>query len=311
MVPIRRLTPIQPKRYTRAMPTRHHMPEPLLEYAEHLAALALREDLGEGDLTGRTLLAADKPASAELRVKHDGVLSCLQWLGVVFKQLDPAAAVELRASDGDRVRAGTIAATVRCNQQALVAGERTALNLLQRMSGIATLTARFVDAIEGTGAIIFDTRKTTPAMRLFEKYAVLCGGAANHRMGLFDAMMIKDNHLYLSGLGLKDAIARLRTAHPDLHLTAEAENVSEAKDAINAGADVVMLDDFSLEQIREVVKWRSEQPESVRKCQLEVSGGVTLATVRNYALTGIERISVGALTHSAPALDLSLKVLRP
>lgn len=292
------------------MTTRHHMPEPLLVYAGHLAQLALREDLAEGDLTGGTLLDATKPATAELHVKQDGVLSCLQWLDIVFRNLDPNAKVELKAGDGDRARTGTVAARVSCNQKALVAGERTALNLLQRMSGVATMAARFMDAIEGTGAMIFDTRKTTPGMRLFEKYAVLCGGAANHRMGLFDELMIKDNHLYLSGLGLADAIAKLRAAHPDLRLTAESESIADAQAAMLAGADVVMLDDFSLDEIKQVVEWRSGQPESVRNSQLEVSGGVTLATVRDYALTGIERISVGALTHSAPALDLSLKVSR-
>jgi len=192
----------------------------------------------------------------------------------------------------------------------LVAGERTALNLIQRLSGIATLTGRFMDAIEGTRCMVFDTRKTTPGLRAFEKYAVRCGGGANHRMGLYDEMMIKENHLYLSGLKLPEAIAMLREANPGKRLTAEAENLAEAKAAIDAGADIVLLDDFSLEDIRAAVTYRGSSDADVKKTQLEVSGGVTLATVRDYAETGVERISVGALTHSAPALDVSLKVRR-
>lgn len=286
---------------------RHYMDETLLMLAEQLATLALQEDVGPGDLTGGALLDPDATGTAELKVKQDGVISGLQWLEVVFGKLDDEMSVEFEAVDGDRLRAGTIAARVKANLPALVAGERTALNLIQRLSGIATLTGRFMDAIEGTRCMVFDTRKTTPGLRAFEKYAVVCGGGANHRMGLYDEMMIKENHLYLSGLKLADAIAKLREAHPDTRLTAEAENLAEAKAAIDAGADIVLLDDFSFEDIAAAVEYRGKD---VRKTQLEVSGGVTLDTVRRYAETGVERISVGALTHSAPALDVSLKVLR-
>ena len=288
---------------------RHYMDETLLQLAEKWAAFALQEDIGPGDLTGGTLLDAAKQATGELRVKHDGVLSGVQWMEVIFRALDPAAEIVFEAADGDRLREGAIAARVTCAQTALVAGERSALNIIQRMSGVATLTARFMDAIEGTRAMIFDTRKTTPGLRAFEKYAVRCGGGANHRLGLFDEMMIKENHLRLGNVSLGDAIDRLRKAHPDRRLTAEAESVEQAKEAIAAGADIVLLDDFSLEDIRRIVAHRGSDDESVKRCQLEVSGGVTLATVRDYAETGVERISVGALTHSAPALDLSLKVL--
>jgi nicotinate-nucleotide pyrophosphorylase (carboxylating) len=289
---------------------RHYMDETLLMLADQLAVVALQEDLGKGDLTGGTLLDPDRTGSAELRVKQDGVICGLQWLEAVFLKLDDQAGVEYQAVDGDRLRAGTVAAKVTCKLQALVAGERTALNLIQRLSGIATLAGRFADAIEGTRAMVFDTRKTTPGLRAFEKYAVRCGGGGNHRMGLYDEMMIKENHLYLSGLNLPEAIARLRKANPDRRLTAEAENVEEAKAAIQAEADVVLLDDFSLEDIRSVVEYRGMEDEAVRKTQLEVSGSVTLDTVGDYAETGVERISVGALTHSAPALDVSLKVPR-
>jgi nicotinate-nucleotide pyrophosphorylase (carboxylating) len=289
---------------------RHYMDETLLMLAETLAAVALQEDLGPGDLTGGTLLDPEREGVADLKVKQDGVICGLQWLEVVFARLDPEAKVEFQAVDGDRLRAGTVAASVNSRLPHLVAGERTALNLIQRLSGIATLTGRFMDAIEGTRCMVFDTRKTTPGLRAFEKYAVRCGGGANHRMGLYDEMMIKENHLYLSGLKLPEAIAMLREANPGKRLTAEAENLAEARAAIDAGADIVLLDDFSPDDIRAAVTYRGTGDEAVRKTQLEVSGGVTLATVRDYAETGVERISVGALTHSAPALDVSLKVRR-
>jgi nicotinate-nucleotide pyrophosphorylase (carboxylating) len=287
---------------------RHSFDETLRTLAGHLAELALREDVGPGDLTGGALLADIGPATAELTVKRDGVLVGLAWLEVVFTLLDRDARVECLAHDGDRVRAGTVAARVTCRAAALVAGERTALNLIQRLSGIATLTGRFMDAIEGTRAMVFDTRKTTPGLRAFEKYAVRCGGGANHRMGLYDECMIKENHLRLSGLSLEAAVQSLRRAHPDAPMTAEAESVAEAQRAIEAGADIVLLDDFSLQDMREVVTWRNDRPELARRTQLEVSGGVTLETVRDIAETGVERISIGALTHSAPVLDLALKV---
>lgn len=288
---------------------RHYMDDTLLMLADKWAEFALHEDLGTGDLTGGTLLDAGKRASAELKVKRDGVLAGVQWLEVIFHKLDPDAEVTYEAVDGDRLREGAIAARVTAAHTALVAGERSALNLIQRLSGVATLTGRFVDLVEGTRAMIFDTRKTTPGLRAFEKYAVSCGGGANHRMGLYDEMMIKENHLRLSGLSLGDAIKRLRETHPGKRLTAEAESIEQARQAMAAGADIVMLDDFSLDDIRAVVKLRGTRDEDVKKCQLEISGGVTLDTVKPYAETGVERISIGALTHSAPALDLSLKVI--
>lgn len=286
---------------------RHEMDEVLLSLARGLATLAIQEDVGRGDLTGLALLSDKARASGELRVKRDGVICGLQWLAIVLGRLDPGAKVELLAADGDRMRAGATAARVTCHHQALVAGERTCLNLIQRLSGIATLAARFMDAIEGTRAMIFDTRKTTPGLRAFEKYAVRCGGAANHRMGLYDEMMIKENHLALSGLSLGEAIQRLRKANPGVTLTAEAEDAAQARLAIDAGADIVLLDEIAREEIGTLVDYRGRDAEAVQRTQLEVSGGVTLENVRGYAETGVERISVGALTHSAPALDISLK----
>lgn len=284
------------------------MGETLLMLARQLALVALREDIGPGDITGQALLSVSKPATAEIRFKQDGVLACVEWAGVVFAELDKQARVEVLARDGDKLRAGTVAARVHGSQQALVAGERTTLNLIQRMCGIATLTARMVAACEGTRAMVLDTRKTTPGLRAFEKYAVTCGGGVNHRMGLYDEAMIKENHLYLSGMELGEAIARIRKSKPAAFLTAEAESVSQARLAMEAGANVVLLDDFTVEEIRQAVELRNSHTEFSR-VQLEISGGVNLSNIESYAKTGVERISIGSITHSAPALDISMKVM--
>lgn len=289
---------------------RHEMDSILLTLAGQLARVALQEDVGRSDLTGEALLDREITATAELRIKQDGVLCAVQWIEVVFGALGAKAEVELLHRDGDRLRGGTIGARITAAQTALAAAERTVLNLIQRLSGIATLTARFVDAVEGTRAMIYDTRKTTPGLRAFEKYAVTCGGGVNHRMGLYDEAMVKENHLCLSGLTVDDAIARIRERHEDIPVTAEAEDLAEAKLAVDAGADVVLLDEFSLEDIRAVVAYRGDSDEAVTRTKLEVSGGVTLENVLGLAETGVERISIGALTHSAPALDISLKVVR-
>jgi nicotinate-nucleotide pyrophosphorylase (carboxylating) len=292
-----------------ALAVRQSMDQTLLMLARQLALVALREDLGPGDITGKALLSDSKLATADIRFKQDGVLAGIEWAKVVFAELDAGAKVEILARDGDPLLAGTVAARVTGNQQALVAGERTTLNLLQRMCGIATLTARLVAACEGTRAMVLDTRKTTPGLRAFEKYAVTCGGGVNHRMGLYDEAMIKENHLYLSGLNLNEAIARVRAGAPKVFLTAEAESVEQARLAMEAGANVVLLDDFTLDEIRAAVELRNGRKEFAR-IQLEISGGVNLSNIESYAQTGVERISVGAITHSAPALDISMKVER-
>ncbi|KAA0209572.1 carboxylating nicotinate-nucleotide diphosphorylase [bacterium] len=278
--------------------------------ARQLAKVALQEDIGPGDITGQSLLSASAPATASIKFKQDGVLAGIQWAQLVLSELDPGAGVELLAQDGDRIREGTVVARARSTQQALVAAERTILNLLQRLCGIATLTARMAELCTGTRAMVLDTRKTTPGLRAFEKYAVRCGGGVNHRMGLYDEAMIKDNHLYISGLDLKEAVARIRRQKPDVYLTAEAESVEQARLAMEAGANVVMLDDFSMDEIRQAVEMRNQEKRFAR-VQLEISGGVNLSNIEQYAQTGVERISVGALTHSAAALDISMKVDRP
>ncbi len=289
---------------------RHYMDDTMLVLAGQLAALAIQEDIAEGDLTANALLSSEKVGEAELLIKQDGILAGVQWAEIVLKRLDPETKVSYLAVDGDRLQAGTVVAEITATEKALISGERTALNLIQRLSGIATLTGRFMDAREDTRALIFDTRKTTPGLRVFEKYAVRCGGGANHRMGLYDEMMIKENHLYLSGLDLKTAIERCRKSSPNIRLTAEAESVAEAKLGVDAGADILLLDEFTPEQIKEVLEYRGNSDEAVQKTQIEISGGVNLDTIEELAKTGAERISVGAITHSAPALDLSLKVVR-
>lgn len=289
---------------------RHYMDDGMLVLAGQLAALAIQEDIAEGDLTANALLSSEKIGKAELLIKQDGILAGGQWAEIVLKRLDPSTQVSYLAVDGDRLQAGTVVAEITATEKALISGERTALNLIQRLSGIATLTGRFMDAREDTRALIFDTRKTTPGLRVFEKYAVRCGGGANHRMGLYDEMMIKENHLYLSGLDLKTAIERCRESSPDVRLTAEAESVAEAKLGVDAGADILLLDEFTPEQIKEVLEYRGNSDDAIQKTQIEISGGVNLDTIEELAQTGAERISIGAITHSAPALDLSLKVIR-
>ncbi|MCF6228376.1 MAG: carboxylating nicotinate-nucleotide diphosphorylase [Planctomycetes bacterium] len=289
---------------------RHYMDDGMLVLAGQLAALAIQEDIADGDLTANALLSSEKIGKAELLIKQDGILSGAQWAEIVLKRLDPSTKVSYLAVDGDRLKAGAVVAKITATEKALISGERTALNLIQRLSGIATLTGRFMDAREDTRALIFDTRKTTPGLRVFEKYAVRCGGGANHRMGLYDEMMIKENHLYLSGLDLKTAIERCRESSPDVRLTAEAESVAEAKLGVDAGADILLLDEFTPEQIKEVLEYRGNSDDAIQKTQIEISGGVNLDTIEELAKTGAERISIGAITHSAPALDLSLKVIR-
>ena len=211
--------------------------------------------------------------------------------------------IEPRVHDADRVPGGpTVLLDIEGPAWAVLAGERTALNLVGHLSGIASLTRRFVDAVHGTGAVILDTRKTTPGLRIIEKYAVRCGGGTNHRIGLFDGILIKDNHLRAAG-GISSAVRRARLSSSGLSVEVEAETLDDVREAVAAGADRILLDNMSLPRLREAVALVD------RRCSLEASGGVTLGTVRAIAETGVDFISVGALTHSAPALDVSLEVL--
>jgi len=258
----------------------------------------LAEDLGAGDLTSEAVVAEGATAKAAILVKEPGVVCGLELVRSVFAELDPGFTTEALAADGDEVE-GQVA-QLDGDARALLAGERLALNLLGRLSGIATLTRRYVDAVEGTGATILDTRKTTPGLRALEKYAVRCGGGTNHRLGLDDGILIKDNHLRLAG-SLGEAVSN--AAATGVSVEVECETLDQVAEAVQAGADMILLDNMSPAQLSEAVALVDG------RAKLEASGGVNLDTVRAIAETGVDFISVGALTHSARALDVSLELL--
>jgi nicotinate-nucleotide pyrophosphorylase (carboxylating) len=262
---------------------------------------ALAEDLGRaGDITALACIDPDARLGASFGARKDGVISGLPCARLAIHAMDPAAAFEALVNDGDAVSAGTVIARTNANARALLSAERTALNLLGRMSGIATLTRAYVDAVTGTSASITDTRKTTPGLRALEKYAVRCGGARNHRFGLDDAILIKDNHVVACG-GVIPAIERARAFVGHLvKVECEVDSLDQLKQALTARPDVIMLDNFSLEDLRAAVEMASG------KVILEASGGVNLDTVAAIAATGVDVISVGALTHSVSVLDIGL-----
>jgi nicotinate-nucleotide pyrophosphorylase (carboxylating) len=257
----------------------------------------LAEDVGAGDATTTAVIDENAICEAQLLVKEAGVLCGLDVAAAVFSEL--GALVEPLASDGDSVAAGAVA-RVSGPARAVLTGERLALNLLGRLSGIATLTRRYVDAVDGTGATILDTRKTTPGLRDLEKYAVRCGGGTNHRFRLDDGVLVKDNHLRLAG-SIGEAVARARGT--GLPVEVECDTLGQVGEALLAGADRILLDNMTIDELRQAVSL------TAGRAELEASGGVTLDTVRQIAETGVDFISVGALTHSARALDVSLEVL--
>jgi nicotinate-nucleotide pyrophosphorylase (carboxylating) len=267
-----------------------------------LVARALAEDLGEGDATAAATVPADAQALARIRRKAPGIVYGLDLAERAFRALDPLAGIERRTEEGAWREDGPVL-EVRGNARALLGAERTALNFLGRLSGVATLTARCVREVEGTGARILDTRKTTPGLRMAEKAAVYFGGGTNHRIGLFDEILIKENHAAAAG-GVGEAVRRARAARPDLPLEVEVRSLDELDEALEAGAPRIMLDNMDLATMREAVE------RTAGRASLEASGGVTLDRLRAIAETGIDFISIGALTHSAPALDLSL-ILEP
>ncbi|MFI5123308.1 MAG: carboxylating nicotinate-nucleotide diphosphorylase [Vicinamibacteria bacterium] len=267
-----------------------------------LVARALAEDLGAGDLTSQATVPADARARARIVQKQAGVLFGLEAAAETFAQAG-AGDFERLAAEGEwRDAVPDDVALVAGPARALLAGERTALNLLAHLSGIATLTARFVEAVGGSGAAILDTRKTTPGLRALEKAAVAAGGGRNHRLGLDDAILIKENHIAIAG-GLRRAVELAAAAHPALEIEVECRNAAEVSEALAAGAGRLLLDNMSADELRAAVEARDAAGATV---ELEASGGVTFANVGEIATTGVEMISVGALTHSAPALDLSL-----
>lgn len=268
---------------------------------------ALAEDVRGGDVTAALL--PDSTDSAYLLCKEDGVLAGRPWFDATHRLLDPGVSIDWRAQDGDRIRAGTVLATLRGRSRALVTGERTALNFLQTLSGTATTTARYVAAVAGTKAKILDTRKTLPGLRLAQKYAVRCGGGHNHRIGLFDAVMLKENHVRAAG-SLTAAIRAARAAQPALPLIVEVETLAQLREALGEGCDRILIDDFDADSRREAVQIAAGGPFH-GSIPLEVSGGVDLDTVRGIAADGVDCISVGGLTKHVHAIDLSMKLGPP
>lgn len=268
-----------------------------------LIDMALAEDKGAGDWTTRWVVPARTRAHARIVAKAEGVIAGLGIASAVFMRLDPRVEITSEVTDGGGVREGDLICTIRGPARTILTGERTALNFLQRLSGIATMTHRFVAAVAGTEAKILDTRKTTPGWRSLEKAAVKAGGGENHRFGLFDMILIKENHIAIAG-GVAEALKRVRDANTKgLRVEIEARNKDELRAALDAGCDMVLLDNMDVQAIRECVRVVKQRAPQV---QTEASGNMTLERVRAVAETGVDYISVGALTHSAVALDLSL-----
>ena len=276
---------------------------------EEIVDRALAEDLGWGDITTEALIPSDQRGSASIIVKSEGILAGIEVAKKVFHQVDPGLRMHVLLEDGTRIKASDVIARVEGKVANILKAERVALNFLQRLSGIATETNRYVEAVEGLPVHIMDTRKTTPSLRVLEKYAVRVGGGENHRMNLGDGILIKDNHLAAlrsRGLSLKEIIAKAQQNAPKrLKIEVEVKTVPEALEAAEAGADIVMLDNMSLGDIRQAVKMIHG------RALIEASGGITLDKVRAVAETGVDFISVGALTHSVKALDISLEVESP
>jgi len=269
---------------------------------EELIQLALSEDIGPGDITTDNLVAVDTMGRGTILAKQDLVIAGLAVAESVFKTLEPGIEFNARYSDGDQVAAGSDVVRLAGTLAVLLKGERTALNFLQRLSGIASQARTFVEEVSGTGVKLVDTRKTTPGWRVLEKYAVRIGGAHNHRMGLYDGVLIKDNHIAVCG-GIAQAVEKARRAISHLvKVEVEAASLEEVEEALAAGADIIMLDNMDLGQIEAAVRLID------KKALVEISGGVTRNRLRELARTGVDLISIGALTHSAVAVDLSMTI---
>jgi nicotinate-nucleotide pyrophosphorylase (carboxylating) len=268
----------------------------------HLIELSLSEDIGEEDLTSEATIDKNLQATGMIVAKDEGVIAGLEIAKMVFCQLDPNLGFETSFKDGDKVVRGEEVVTLTGRVKSILTGERIALNFLQRLSGIASLTSRYVEKIKDTGVKILDTRKTTPGLRALEKYAVKMGGGENHRMGLFDMILIKENHTKAVG-SISGAVKKARARYSDKKIEVETKNLEEVKEAVSSGVDWIMLDNMAVFEMKRAVKIiRSSNGE----IKIEASGRIDLNNVREIALTGVNYISVGALTHSAPAFDFSL-----
>ncbi|MBI4823362.1 MAG: carboxylating nicotinate-nucleotide diphosphorylase [Nitrospirae bacterium] len=263
---------------------------------------SLEEDIGSGDITTSLLVSETHNSTSLIIAKEDFVVAGLPFVKEVFNILDSTVSFNVLVEDGSMAKKGSIIVEINGKTRTLLQAERTALNLLQRLSGIATMTRKFVTKVKGLKVEILDTRKTMPCMRYMEKYAVRMGGGKNHRFGLYDGILIKDNHIEAVD-GIKNALARVKQSRFLSRIEVEAENLKEFKDALGAGADIIMLDNMSIKDIKEAVRLAKG------KAILEVSGNVTLENVREIAETGVDLISVGAITHSAPSVDISMKIM--
>ena len=270
------------------------------EYIAKLVAQALAEDVASGDITAE-LIGADVQASGRIVTREDGILCGTAFALEAFQQIDPSCHVEWAAQDGDPIAADSLVCTLSGPARALLTGERTALNFLQLLSGTATSASLYATRVAHTGVKLLDTRKTVPGLRLAQKYAVTCGGCYNHRIGLFDAFLIKENHISAAG-GIAEAVAAARNVAPDKPVEVEVENEAELEQALTAGADRIMLDNFTLEALRDAVSLTAGSAE------LEASGNVTDETLVAIAETGVDFISIGALTKHVKALDLSMRI---
>ncbi len=268
-----------------------------------LIAAALAEDIGAGDVTTDAVIPADMTCRGKIVCKEDGVIAGLSVAARVFTMVDEGITFDAKTKDGEKVQEDQIVARISGPARGMLTAERVALNFLQHLSGVATMTAKYVKAVDGTKTKILDTRKTTPGLRGLEKYATRIGGAVNHRMGLFDAVLIKDTHLALVG-GITPSLRAVRKAYPDTDINVEVSNVQELEQALTDKAPRILLDNFAPGQVREAMK-------IIRgRAEVEISGAVLVSNARAYALAGADYISVGALTHSATALDFSMKVTR-
>ena len=277
------------------------------EWVRRLVEAALAEDIGSGDWTTRWTVPEDARSSARVIAKAHGVLAAVEVAREVFRQVDPMLEIDVRVSDGGRVTPGEEVLRLRGSAWSILSGERVALNFLQRLSGVASLTRQYVDRVEGTGVRILDTRKTTPGLRRLEKAAVRAGGGTNHRAGLYDMVLIKENHIAAAG-GISAAVQSVRRQNAEgLSVEVETTNLEEVQEALTAGVDIILLDNMGTELLRRAVELVRAAGQEART---EASGGIDLDTVRGVAETGVDLISVGALTHSAPALDLSLLIDR-
>ncbi|MFZ2199162.1 MAG: carboxylating nicotinate-nucleotide diphosphorylase [Thermodesulfovibrionales bacterium] len=275
------------------------MPSTVIQLLKH----AIEEDIGYGDITTSLLIPEENESRALYVAKANFVVAGFPFAREVFNILDPDTVFKIFFAEGAKVRKGDILGEVSGKTKTLLAGERVSLNILQRLSGIATLTSFFVDAVMGTDAKIIDTRKTTPCLRFMEKYAVRMGGGVNHRFGLFDAILIKDNHIEAVG-SITKAVALAKAGYHLTKIEVEVENLNDLQEAVEAGADVIMLDNMSVNDMKEAVNIVQ------KRIPLEASGNVSLQNVREIAETGVDLISVGALTHSVVAADISLKIVR-